>query len=323
MELERLHLRHCAPEELAGVIADTEMEQHFLPGGILDVRIERLYLGSAVVQRGRYGMGILARGAWPTGLVCLGFVLETPSHATVNGYLCPTMSVQLYGEGAEVEYRAPSGSTWFAYCVEREHLQRKASSLCGRPFVIPHSGATSTTPSPASKQRMATTVNALFAAADPEVKPDSPQIRALENRLLYEAACALIPENRRSKAAALRHAVKRQRLMYRAEDYLRANVREPFVLGDCAEAVGCSERMLERHFRAIYGTPPGTWFRCMKLDAARQDLRTAAKGDVHISEIATKWGFLHLGRFSVDYRRLFGEKPSETLRRMGAVNAGN
>jgi len=33
-----------------------------------------------------------------------------------------------------------------------------------------------------------------------------------------------------------------------------------------------------------------------------------------IGTIANRCGFWHMGRFAADYRRLFGELPSETLR---------
>ena len=35
---------------------------------------------------------------------------------------------------------------------------------------------------------------------------------------------------------------------------------------------------------------------------------------VTVTEIATALGFVELGRFSVEYRKAFGECPSETLR---------
>ena len=34
-----------------------------------------------------------------------------------------------------------------------------------------------------------------------------------------------------------------------------------------------------------------------------------------VTEIATRWGFYELGRFAVDFRRLFNELPSEVLKR--------
>jgi AraC-like DNA-binding protein len=33
-----------------------------------------------------------------------------------------------------------------------------------------------------------------------------------------------------------------------------------------------------------------------------------------VNEIAARWGFDHAGNFAADYRRLFGELPSQTLR---------
>lgn len=32
-----------------------------------------------------------------------------------------------------------------------------------------------------------------------------------------------------------------------------------------------------------------------------------------LTTIATRWGFLHIGRFTKDYRRLFHESPKTTL----------
>ena len=34
-----------------------------------------------------------------------------------------------------------------------------------------------------------------------------------------------------------------------------------------------------------------------------------------VKDIAAHWGFVDLGRFAVDYKHLFGESPSETLKR--------
>jgi AraC-like DNA-binding protein len=34
-----------------------------------------------------------------------------------------------------------------------------------------------------------------------------------------------------------------------------------------------------------------------------------------VTDVALRWGFLELGRFSVQYRQRFGEAPSETLKK--------
>lgn len=44
---------------------------------------------------------------------------------------------------------------------------------------------------------------------------------------------------------------------------------------------------------------------------------------VTVTEIATALGFVELGRFSVEYRRAFGESPSETLRQAFREHGGD
>jgi transcriptional regulator GlxA family with amidase domain len=42
--------------------------------------------------------------------------------------------------------------------------------------------------------------------------------------------------------------------------------------------------------------------------------------DANVTTIAMRHGFVHLGRFSTQYRAAFGEGPSATLRRGRAVS---
>ncbi len=52
------------------------------------------------------------------------------------------------------------------------------------------------------------------------------------------------------------------------------------------------------------------------MNEARNVLLRGNYGSAHVIEIAFGWGFTHMGQFSSDYRHMFGEKPSETLRRI-------
>ena len=49
-------------------------------------------------------------------------------------------------------------------------------------------------------------------------------------------------------------------------------------------------------------------------DRCRHDLQNAMPGE-SVTDIAERWNFNHLGRFSADYRARFGELPSATLQR--------
>ena len=50
------------------------------------------------------------------------------------------------------------------------------------------------------------------------------------------------------------------------------------------------------------------------MHLARHALLLASEGEATVTAIAMAHGFWQLGRFSVDYRGLFGEAPSATLR---------
>lgn len=55
------------------------------------------------------------------------------------------------------------------------------------------------------------------------------------------------------------------------------------------------------------------WLQRMHL--ARRELIDAEAASATVTKIATDHGFCELGRFSVEYRSLFGETPSASLHR--------
>ena len=77
-----------------------------------------------------------------------------------------------------------------------------------------------------------------------------------------------------------------------------------------------SERTLEYAFRERFDQSPKTFTLIHRLNSVRKML-THADSDVdRIYEIAGHYGFFHMGQFSSDYKRLFGENPSMTLNRI-------
>jgi AraC-like DNA-binding protein len=100
----------------------------------------------------------------------------------------------------------------------------------------------------------------------------------------------------------------------RAIEYIHAHVDAPITLADIVRASGVPGRTLFKHFNDYRGQSPMRYLRNVRLDRARDTLRRA-DSDTSVTDIATQWGFTHMGRFSVEYRLRFGESPSETLSR--------
>jgi AraC family transcriptional regulator, ethanolamine operon transcriptional activator len=53
----------------------------------------------------------------------------------------------------------------------------------------------------------------------------------------------------------------------------------------------------------------------------RRGLREAEAGAT-VQDVAARWGFWHLGQFSLDYKKHFFELPSETLSRARKGRSG-
>jgi AraC family ethanolamine operon transcriptional activator len=79
-------------------------------------------------------------------------------------------------------------------------------------------------------------------------------------------------------------------------------------------ALRVSRRELEYAFRWTFDQSPRDCLQTLRLNAVRRHLLRAKAGETSILSVAHEHGLTHLGRFSANYRALFGERPVETLR---------
>ena len=111
------------------------------------------------------------------------------------------------------------------------------------------------------------------------------------------------------------HGQRYRQIVCRIEELLQNDRGEQLHVDDLCRAAGVSERTLRNAFRKIHGVSPYRYLRGFRMTQARQALLSAGSRHGTVTEVAMQFGFLELGRFSVDYRSAFGECPSATLRR--------
>ncbi|CAB3810244.1 hypothetical protein LMG28688_07200 [Paraburkholderia caffeinitolerans] len=100
----------------------------------------------------------------------------------------------------------------------------------------------------------------------------------------------------------------------RAKQFIHENAREDIALEDIERAAGVSRYKLFDGFKQHFGYAPMAYLKRYRLEAVRREiLGDGCEGNV--SSTAMNWGFSHLGRFAGDYKQLFGETPSQTLKR--------
>ncbi|MCD2196303.1 helix-turn-helix transcriptional regulator [Actinomycetospora endophytica] len=135
--------------------------------------------------------------------------------------------------------------------------------------------------------------------------PATTLLTTFPNTALEAASDRPAPHTFGAESAALR----------RATTFIDGNAHRDIGLADIAQAARIGPRGLQHLFRQHRSQTPLGYLRQVRMAGAHRDLQSAdPTGGDTVSTIAARWGFAHPGRFSVEYRRLYGCPPSTTLR---------
>ena len=151
----------------------------------------------------------------------------------------------------------------------------------------------------------------------PEMLRHPAAVRAIEQDLIHRLAGSIqIP------VASKPTAFARRRTLNRALEYLCVAELSMLTVPEWCKATGASQRTLEYAFREYFEVTPLAFLRLRRLHEVRRRLLTSCRNDVSVADITHEQGFYELGRFASDYQRLFGELPSQTLRRVSSIKFG-
>lgn len=100
----------------------------------------------------------------------------------------------------------------------------------------------------------------------------------------------------------------------RVEAYIEEHAHEIIDMAQLVMISGVSARTLFEGFQRFRDTSPMAYLKRIRMQRVRDDL-LANPGTDTVANIAARWGFYELGRFAGEYRKLYAEMPSETLRR--------
>ncbi len=104
-------------------------------------------------------------------------------------------------------------------------------------------------------------------------------------------------------------------LTRKARDFIEQNISRPLTIFEICNAIGTSRRALQYAFNTVFSISPVNYLRAIRLNHVRRALLAKNENANSVTVVALNWGFVHLGRFSQDYKKLFGESPSESLNR--------
>lgn len=100
-------------------------------------------------------------------------------------------------------------------------------------------------------------------------------------------------------------------------EFLRAHLCDPISLTEMEKTSGLSARVLQYSFQQAYGMRPREWLRKQRLHAVRDAIQNPT-AEIKITSLSYDYCFASPSDLARQYRREFGELPSETIRKYRA-----
>ena len=121
--------------------------------------------------------------------------------------------------------------------------------------------------------------------------------------------CATEPLHKTSGAS------RREKIVKKFKEFLEKHPGRPFYLPEICSSIGVAERTLRAACEDHLGMGPIRYLTLRRMHLVRLSLLVADASRTSVTRILIGHGFWELGRFSVAYHAMFGETPSQTLRR--------
>jgi AraC family ethanolamine operon transcriptional activator len=277
-------------------------------GGLLHTQVESLG-----IFRNRWERAIHYRGSAPKGTVGIGLTLAQSGAPRWLGHPTGYDDLIVQRSGTEAEYF--SGPLWDSVVFaipETDLAQSIANITADDPQVILRQLVVANlSPRQAAQLRQVATAYLKVAAPSLRRQDAASPLPDMATSVVKLMARALVfsqsPTKKRSHS-------RQRKLTRQAEVYAAQRVTQPLRIGDICRDIGVSERSLRDAFTNRTNMSPLAYFKTQRLNRVHRALCKADMANTLIKHVAYSHGFTHLGRFCADYKRLFGESPTDTLR---------
>ncbi len=223
------------------------------------------------------------------------------------------------GPGSRVHARTDRDCRWAALWISTADLDRNWRALIGTP-ALPLDGVRSWRPGDTALRTLramhAAAIRLFESRAAAVLTPSA--VHGLEQQLIHAFIDCLSGGVLSGGVARARNTETAQRhnnLMACFEDACMADTHRLPSLAELCVTLGVPGRSLRSWCVQYLGMSPIRYLRLRRMKLVRRDLSSARPSDAVVAAVARRHGFTEPGRFAANYRQLFGELPSATLKR--------
>ena len=280
--------------------------------------IDQVKLDGMHVQYGQVGSGNIVEGqSWPDGYL-LYLPLTEGVEYSANGSAIDKNAVAIFEPGCDFILNTKVAHDWCTIFVPTDRIIRNnslpESSIDTSTNNKPRLRATRVDPHLA--KQFLSAVNQILVAAKNSSRFSSSHAAEFASQDLCNIATSFVRmpqaiqyrQHRRPKA-------NRTRIITACRELLEQRTGETVRVDQMAAAAKVSERTLRSAFIEYFGIPPARYLQLRQLNQVHHALRRADPAWVTVSGVLVDHGVWEFGRFASRYRHLFGELPSETMRK--------
>ena len=302
-------------EEYAEATSGWGLDWRQLDRGRFKTRLLHVATPSMLVSRFRSNRKFLQRGTSPSGVRTFGIVGVDSSPMDWGGREGNKDRIEVFPTSHAYECVSYPGFHANGLSIAEDHICSVAEVLgLPNPLETLPKGPCFVEPDPLRLQTLRRRLDGLYSAATAHAEVRLSE--AARSEMELELHSALVAALATGFETPLRNPGPdfRSRTLKLALEYIEEQADlAPSITDDC-RASGASYRTLNRAFLDRFGVSPKQYLQAIRLDGVRKQLQR--KGPTtKIIDIANDWGFWHMGQLAADYRRQFGELPSETARR--------
>jgi AraC family ethanolamine operon transcriptional activator len=277
--------------------------------------VRRRLVGTTVLQIASVGAGTVADGVMPQAGK-LVFLMQSTSADGVylNGTRLPACGIAVLAPGSDFIFVNQLPLKWLSFSVELDRLPPRVVDHFDRPVELQAPSLFG-----ATKNRFAELIRvaaehaslrsrteggqSIYGPADGDAEILDMLTTAIESSDFDR--CRHEPDAGHHYYAIVRRALA------------GIPVGEKLHTDDLCRSIGVTERTLQRAFQKVLRMPPVRYLKLRQLNQVYATLCCADERGRLVTDVLTQHGVTELGRFAAEYRILFSELPSQTMRRSG------
>ena len=302
-------------DELAMEVKNWDLDLRQLDGGRFEGELFQAVVGKMLFTEARFGRTLQQEGAAPPGLRTIAIpagpdVQFDWRKTTISG--SDMLIFPRHGDWGS--FSQPNFHVFILSLPECLLEEAMVAAGLDKVSELLEAEAVSCAPMKIASLRETLSSLTIHAREDESILIDPRILDALQDDLPKLFANAILKSSSRPTGGT---RCQRRLVFERAERFISENADEPLTVQDICEAVKVSKRTIQFAFMEHVHVTPKAYLKAVRLNGVRRELKNAQLGAA-IHQVAMRWGFWHMSQLAADYRKHFGELPSETVRRVAS-----